>query len=95
MPLAVTVAGANVHDSMMLVRYTGCHRAHRVSAGHPASGLAAPLSSDKGYDYDEVRAIVAEFALYRRITGRAKKSKPSRKKPARKRAASLGGRAHA
>jgi hypothetical protein len=72
-PLAVVVAGANRHD-MKLVRAT----LEQIVAPRPAPTAEQPhgLGLDKGYNYDEVRATVAEFGFTAHIRSRARKPKP-------------------
>src|ERR1700688_2110564 len=62
MPVGLAVAGANRHD-MKLTRATLA--SIPADAGRPQPTAAAPqgLCLDKGYDYDEVRAIAHEFAF--------------------------------
>ena len=71
MPLAVVVAGANRHD-MKLVRAT----LEQIVVARPASTAEQPqgLCLDKGYDYDEVRATVAEFGFTAHIRSRGEEA---------------------
>ena len=73
MPLAVVVAGANRHD-MKLARAT----LEQIVVAQPAPSAEQPqgLCLDKGYNYDEVRATVAEFGFTAHIRSRARKPKP-------------------
>ena len=67
MPIGVTVAGANRHD-MKLVRAT----IERLVVARPAVTPEAPqgMCLDKGYDYDDVRATLAEFGFTAHIKAR-------------------------
>jgi transposase len=70
-PLAVVVAGANRHD-MKLVRAT----LEQIVVPRPAPTAEQPqgLCLDKGYDYDEVRATVAEFGFTAHIRSRGEEA---------------------
>jgi len=70
-PLAVVVAGANRHD-MKLVRAT----LEQIVVARPAPTAEQPqgLCLDKGYDYDEVRATVAEFGFTAHIRSRGEEA---------------------
>ncbi len=71
-PLAVVIDGANRHD-MKLVRST----LERIMTKRPMPTQAKPqgLCLDKGYDYDEVRAIVKEFGFTAHIRARGEEAK--------------------
>ena len=71
MPLAVAVAGANRHD-MKLVRVT----LEQIVVVRPTQTAEQPqgLCLDKGYDYDEVRATVAEFGFTAHIRSRGEEA---------------------
>ncbi len=71
MPLAVAVAGANRHD-MKLVRVTR----EQIVVVRPTPTAEQPhgLGLDKGYDYDEVRATVAEFGFTAHIRSRGEEA---------------------
>jgi putative transposase len=66
-PIGLTVDGANRHD-MKLVRAT----IESLVVKRPAVTLEAPqgMGLDKGYDYDEVRATLAEFGFTAHIKAR-------------------------
>jgi len=66
-PLAVAVEGANRHD-MKLTKPT----LERLIVGRPLPTKQAPqnLCLDKGYDYPEVRELVAEFGYTTHIRSR-------------------------
>jgi transposase len=70
-PLAVAVAGANRHD-MKLVRVT----LEQIVVVRPTPTAEQPhgLCLDKGYDYDEVRATVAEFGFTAHIRSRGEEA---------------------
>jgi transposase len=70
-PLAVVIDGANRHD-MKLVKPTLVDlKLHRPT---PTSALPQGLCLDKGYDYDEVRALVAEFGFTAHIRARGEEA---------------------
>jgi putative transposase len=71
-PLGVTVAGANRHD-MKLVRAT----IESLVVERPAVTPEAPqgMCLDKGYDYDDVRATLAEFGFTAHIKARGDEAK--------------------
>jgi putative transposase len=71
-PIGLAVDGANRHD-MKLVRAT----LERIVAERPAPTEEEPqgLCLDKGYDYDEVRATVAEFGFTAHIKARGTEAK--------------------
>lgn len=71
MPLAVEVAGANRHD-MKLTADTLAG----IVAARPTPTRQAPqgLCLDKGYDYDEVRAVVAAFGFTAHIRTRGEEA---------------------
>jgi len=71
-PLGLVVDGANRHD-MMLVRATLESLVVAPPSGSPETPLG--LCLDKGYDYDEVRAIVAEFGFTAHIRSRAEEAR--------------------
>ena len=67
----MTVAGANRHD-LKLVRAT----LEQIVGARPAPTAEQPqgLCLDKGYDYDEVRATVAEFGFTAHIRSRGEEA---------------------
>ena len=71
-PLAVVIDGANRHD-MKLVERT----LDSIMAKRPWPTRAKPqgLCLDKGYDFDEVRAIVREFGFTAHIHARGEEAK--------------------
>ncbi len=72
MPIGLAIDGANRHD-MKLVRAT----LQSVVAERPAPSPQEPqgLCLDKGYDYDEVREILAEFGFTAHIKARGDEAK--------------------
>lgn len=71
-PVALAIDGANRHD-MKLVQGT----LERIMTKRPMPTEANPqgLCLDKGYDYDEVRAIVKEFGFTAHIRSRGEEAK--------------------
>ena len=71
-PIGLAVAGANRHD-MKLVRAT----IESIVVERPAATEEAPqgMCLDKGYDYDEVRAILMEFGFTAHSTARGEAAK--------------------
>lgn len=72
MPIALAVAGANRHD-MKLVRPT--LESIVVERPQPTPEQKQNLCLDKGYDYDEVRALLAEFGFTAHIRSRGEEAK--------------------
>ena len=72
MPIGVAVEGANRHD-MKLVRAT----IESLVVDRPEPTVEAPqgMCLDKGYDYDEVREILAEFGFTDHIKARGEEAK--------------------
>ena len=79
MPIGLAVAGANRHD-MKLVRTT--IESIVVERPEPTAEQPQGLCLDKGYDYQEVRDILAEFGFTAHIRRTAKRPKPSNAKRA-------------
>ena len=71
MPIGLAVDGANRHD-MKLVRAT---RESIVAERPEATEVQQGMCLDKGYDYDEVRAILVEFGFTAHIRGRGEEAK--------------------
>ena len=71
-PLAVVIDGANRHD-MKLVKPT----LEELKLNRPMPSETAPqgLCMDKGYDYDEVRDLVAEFGFTAHIRSRGEEAR--------------------
>lgn len=66
-PLGVAVSGANTHD-MRLVKET--LQSIPVERPEPTARKKQHLCADKGYDYPEVRELVAEWGYTAHIKGR-------------------------
>lgn len=75
-PLGLTVAGANRHD-MKLARATLASLV--VPRPEPAPERPQGLCLDKGYDYQEVRDLVAEFGFTAHIRSRGEEAKALRR----------------
>ncbi len=71
-PIGVVIDGANRHD-MKLVRAT--IESIVVARPHPSDSQPQGICLDKGYDYDEVRAILQEFGFTAHIRGRSEEAK--------------------
>ena len=71
MPLAVEVAGANRHDMKLSAATLA-----GIVVKRPRATCEAPqgLCLDKGYDYNEVRAIVAAFGFTAHIRARGEEA---------------------
>ena len=72
MPIGLAIEGANRHD-MKLVRAT----IESIVVERPEVTEEAPhgMCLDKGYDYDEVREILAEFGFTAHIKARGDEGK--------------------
>ncbi len=75
MPISVVVEGANRHD-MKLVRAT----CEQIVVERPQPSVEQPqgMCLDKGYDYAEVRAILAEFGFTAHIRSRGEEAQALR-----------------
>ena len=75
-PIAVAVAGANKND-FKLVKET----IQSVPIERPAPTPEKPqgMCMDKGYDYDEVRALLCEFGFTAHIRGRGEEAQAIKK----------------
>jgi transposase len=71
-PIGLAIAGANRHD-MKLVRAT--LESIVVTRPQPTPDQPQGLCLDKGYDYDEVRAILREFGFTAHLRGRNEEAK--------------------
>jgi putative transposase len=71
-PIGLVIEGANHHD-MKLVRPT----IESIIVERPESSEAHPqgMCLDKGYDYEEVRAILSEFGFTAHIRPRGEEAK--------------------
>ena len=72
MPIGVAVEGANRHD-MKLVRAT--IESLVVDRPEPTAEAPQGMCLDQGYDYDEVREILAEFGFTAHIKARGEEAK--------------------
>ena len=72
MPIGLAIEGANRHD-MKLVRATIEHIV--VDRPEPTEEAPQGMCLDKGYDYDEVRAILEEFGFTAHIKARGDEAK--------------------
>ena len=87
-PLGVVIAGANRHD-MKLVRQMTLSLV--VERPEPTESRPQGRCLDKGYDYDEVRAIVTEFGFTAHIRARGEGAQAIRREAGWKRAKLRGG----
>lgn len=71
MPIGLVVAGANRHD-MKLVKQTVNSLA--VNRPRPTKKRPQGMCLDKGYDYEEVRAILKEFGFTAHIRARGEEA---------------------
>lgn len=71
-PIGVAIEGANRHD-MKLVRPT--IKAIIIERPEPTAEQPQGMCLDKGYDYDEVRAILDEFGFTAHIRARGEEAK--------------------
>jgi putative transposase len=70
-PVAIVIEGANRHD-MKLVKQT--LEELKLDRPMPTAALPQGLCMDKGYDYDEVRDLVAEFGFTAHICARGEEA---------------------
>ena len=71
-PIGLAIDGANRHD-MKLLRAT--IEGIIVERPEPSEEQPQGMCLDKGYDYDEVRATLAEFGFTAHIRGRGEEAK--------------------
>lgn len=71
MPIGLVVAGANRHD-MKLVKQTVNSLA--VKRPRPTKKRPQGMCLDKGYDYEEVRALLKEFRFTAHIRARGEEA---------------------
>jgi putative transposase len=76
-PLGLAVAGANRND-MKLTRETIA--SIPVPRPEPTAEQEQGMCLDKGYDYDEVRELLAEFGFTARIRARGEEAKALKRK---------------
>jgi len=77
-PLAVAVDGANRHD-MKLVEAT--LKAMVIERSEPLEGKTQNMSMDKGYDYPEVRELVAAWGYTAHIRARGEEAAAKKQIP--------------
>jgi putative transposase len=75
MPLSVVAAGANTNDHK-LMRDT--IEALAVARPHPSAQRPQHLCLDKGYDYEEPRALASEFGFTLHLRTRGEETKAKR-----------------
>lgn len=76
MPIGLAVDGANTHD-MRLVRDTLA--SILVERPEPTRRKPQGLCLDKGYDYDDVREVLAEFGFTAHIHSRGEEAQAIKK----------------
>lgn len=81
MPLAVAVDGANRND-FKLARET--LEGLKIKRPRPTRDAPQNLCLDKGYDYAEVRELVAEFRFTARIRSRGEEAKSIKRRAGQK-----------
>jgi transposase len=77
LPVGLDVDGANRND-MKMVEAT--LESIPVERPKPSAGQPQGMCMDKGYDYDEVRAIAAEFGFTAHISSRGEDAKKLKRK---------------
>ena len=87
MPIGLAVAGANRHD-MKLVRTT--IESIVVERPEPTAEQPQGMCLDKGYDYQEVRDILAEFGFTAHIRAHGEEAQALKREAGFR--AALGGR---
>jgi transposase len=70
-PLALVIDGANRHDMKLVKATLADLKLHRPQ---PTAALPQGLCLDKGYDYAEVRALVAQFGFTAHIRSRGEEA---------------------
>jgi len=78
-PVGLAVEGANRHD-MKLVEATLANIPADAQRPEPSADEPQGLCLDKGYDYDEVRELVAEFGFTAHITARGEEARAIKKR---------------
>jgi transposase len=76
-PVGLAVAGANRNDMKMV---TATLESIPIERPEPTPEQPQGMCMDKGYDYDEVRAIVAAFGFTAHIKGRGEEAKEMKRK---------------
>jgi transposase len=87
-PIGLTIEGANRHD-MKLVRPT--IESIIVERPEPSEEHPQGMCLDKGYDYEEVRAILSEFGFTAHICPRGEEAQAIKRQAGWKRTAVDGG----
>lgn len=72
MPIGLSVAGANINDFKLLRETIASVPVERP---RPTRGAPQGVCLDKGYDYDEVRELLAEFGFTAHIRSRGEEAK--------------------
>jgi putative transposase len=80
-PVGLSVAGANQNDFKLLVETL---RSSPVERPTPSPAEPQHLCLDKGYDYEEVRAVAAAFGLVAHIRCRGEEVPAMKAKPGQK-----------
>ncbi len=68
-PLGLAVDGANRHDKKLLAKTI-----HSVPVEYPMPALSPNLCLDKGYDYDDIRAMLERFGFTAHIRARGEEA---------------------
>ena len=72
MPLAVVVEGANRHDMKLAAATLG---SLKVARPQPTAQSPQGLCLDRGYDFEEVRRLVAALGMTLHVPGRGEKAR--------------------
>jgi transposase len=75
-PIGVAVDGANRHDCKLVAETI---RSIPVKRPKPTKAKPQGMCMDKGYDYNEVRALVKEFGFTAHIRARGEEAKAIKK----------------
>ncbi len=75
-PLAVAIAGANRHDMRL---FSATLEALFIARPKPTRKRPQHLCLDKGYDYDEVRALAKEFGFTLHLKSRGEEKEQKKK----------------
>ncbi len=81
MPVALSVAAANRNDFKLLEETL---HAFACQKPEPTKTCSQHMLLDKGYDYDEVRAILQEHGLIAHIRSRGEEAAAKKKQPGKK-----------
>jgi putative transposase len=74
-PVGLAIDGANRHDKKLVEATLDSIPVHREL---PESGEEQGLCLDKGYDYDDIRELVAEFAFTAHVRTRGEEARALR-----------------